>query len=514
LYAPPAPPVREGNHLFVLLVSCVAAIGGFLFGFDSGVINGTVDALSKAFGTASAATGFAVASVLLGCAVGAFLAGNISDFLGRRPTMLLTAVIFLASAYLTGAATSADMFIAARVLGGLAIGGASVIAPMYISEVSPAALRGRLASLQQLAIVLGLFGAFLSNYVLAHLAVGHLASGDLWLGQPAWRWMFWMEAIPSAAFLLGALLIPESPRYLVAHGKHEFARAIFARIGGDPDNLVREVEQSLLGEHRPRLADLIEQKTGRIAPILWVGMGLAAFQQFVGINVIFYYGAVLWEAAGSSAQAALRINVITGFTNIIATFIAIALIDRLGRRPLLIIGSIGMALTLGLLTVVFATANLGPDGKPLLSHAMGLLGLGAANLYVIAFGISWGPVMWVLLGEMFPNRLRRPRRLRRHQLGRQLRRHCHLPPAPAPLRPRRCLRPLHHRRRHLPLLRPQGRPRNQGQNPRADVARLQFGREIPHFLPPANALPLRRECAHPPFSHRRMALFGDAQLRG
>jgi sugar porter (SP) family MFS transporter len=401
--APPSPPA---NHLFVLLLSCVAAIGGFLFGFDSGVINGTVDALSAAFGTASAATGFAVASVLLGCAVGAFLAGNISDFLGRRPTMLLTAVIFLASAYLTGAATTADIFIAARVLGGLAIGGASVIAPMYISEVSPAALRGRLASLQQLAIVLGLFASFLSNYVLAHLAVGHTASGLLWLGQDAWRWMFWMEALPSVAFLLGALLIPESPRFLVAHGQHGFARAIFARIGGDPDHLVREVEESLRGEHRPRLSDLIEEKTGRVAPILWTGIGLAAFQQFVGINVIFYYGAVLWEAAGMSTQAALMINVITGFTNILATIVAIALIDRLGRKPLLVIGSIGMAVTLGLLTIVFATSGVGPDGKPLLSHAMGLVGLGAANLYVVAFGISWGPVMWVLLGEMFPNRLR------------------------------------------------------------------------------------------------------------
>lgn len=400
----PAPLPPPASHTFVLLVSAVAAIGGFLFGFDSGVINGAVDAIAASFGTTTAATGFAVASVLLGCAVGAFLAGNISDFLGRRPAMLMTAVIFLASAYFTGAAKTADIFIAARVLGGLGIGAASVLAPMYISEVSPAALRGRLASLQQLAIVLGLFGAFLSNYVLAWLAGG--ASGILWLGEPAWRWMFWMEAIPSAAFFIGVLLIPESPRFLVAHGKSVFAREIFARIGGDPDILVREVEQSLRGEHRPRMADLIEPKTGRVAPILWAGMGLAAFQQFVGINVIFYYGAVLWEAAGSSPAAALRNNLITGFVNIIATFLAIALIDRLGRKPLLLIGSIGMALTLGVLAVVFATSTLDAGGKPVLSHAMGLLALGAANLYVIAFGVSWGPVMWVLLGEMFPNRLR------------------------------------------------------------------------------------------------------------
>ena len=393
-----------GSHTFVLLVSAVAAIGGFLFGFDSGVINGAVDAISTAFGTTTVATGFAVASVLLGCAVGAFLAGNISDFLGRRPAMLITAVIFLVSAYASGAAKTADIFIAARVLGGLGIGAASVLAPMYISEVSPAALRGRLASLQQLAIVLGLFSAFLSNYILAWLA--GTASAPLWLGEPAWRWMFWMEALPSAAFFVGALLIPESPRFLVAHGKSAFARAIFARIGSDPDTLVREVEQSLLGEHRPRMSDLVESRTGRIAPILWVGMGLAVFQQFVGINNIFYYGAVLWEAAGISSQDALINNLITGFVNILATILAIALIDRVGRRFLLLVGSVGMAVTLGALALIFATAKLGADGKPVLSDDMGLLGLGAAILYVIAFGVSWGPVMWVLLGEMFPNRLR------------------------------------------------------------------------------------------------------------
>jgi MFS transporter, SP family, sugar:H+ symporter len=392
------------SHAYVIALGSVAAIGGFLFGFDSGVINGTVDALANAFGTRAATTGFAVASVLLGCAVGAFVAGTIADSHGRRPTMLLNAVLFLFSAFATGSAGSAGFFIASRMVGGLAIGAASVLAPMYISEVSPANVRGRLASLQQMAIVLGLFSAFLSNDILARVAGG--AGATFWLGAPAWRWMFWMEAVPAAAFLLGALLIPESPRFLVASGRREDARRVFARIGGDAKALVRQVEQSLQGEHRPRLSDLIVPGTGRVAPVVWVGIGLAAFQQLVGINIIFYYGEVLWKAAGATEQWALRINLLTGFVNILATIPAIALIDRVGRKPLLLAGSIGMALTLAAMAVVFASAGVSADGRPLLSHGAAVMGLTAANLYIVAFGVSWGPVMWVLLGEMFPNRLR------------------------------------------------------------------------------------------------------------
>jgi SP family sugar:H+ symporter-like MFS transporter len=392
------------HSAYVVALSSVAAIGGFLFGFDSGVINGAVDALAHAFGTRAAATGFAVASVLLGCAIGAFAAGTVADRHGRRPTMLATGVLFLASAVATGLAGSAGVFIASRLVGGLAIGAASVLAPMYISEVAPSHVRGRLASLQQLAIVLGLFGAFLSNDILARLAGG--AGATLWLGAPAWRWMFWMEAVPSIAFLVGGWLIPESPRFLVTRGRRADARRVFARIGGNADALVRQVEESVRGEHRPRLSDLIVRGTRRFAPVVWIGMGLAAFQQLVGINIIFYYGEVLWKSAGATEQWALRINLLTGLINILATIPAIALIDRAGRKPLLVAGSAGMALTLGAMAGVFGTAAMGADGRPLLSHAAAVTGLVAANLYIVAFAISWGPVMWVLLGEMFPNRMR------------------------------------------------------------------------------------------------------------
>jgi SP family sugar:H+ symporter-like MFS transporter len=212
--------------------------------------------------------------------------------------------------------------------------------------------------------------------------------------------------VPSAAYLLGVLLIPESPRYLVISGKQKQARKIFARIGGDADALVLKVEESLQGEHKLRLSDIFVRGTHRIASVVWVAMGLAALQQFVGINIIFYYGDVLWKAAGVSEQWALRINLLTGLVNILATIPAILLIDRVGRKPLLLGGSIGMALTLGAMAIVFGTAGAGSGGKPVISHAAALSGLAAANLYIIAFAISWGPVMWVLLGEMFPNRMR------------------------------------------------------------------------------------------------------------
>src|SRR5256886_4816318 len=235
---------------------------------------------------------------------------------------------------------------------------------MYTAEVDPPQERGQLASLQQMAIVSGLFCAFLSNDILARLAGG--AGATFWLGAPAWRGLFGMDAFPSVAFLAGVLLFPEPPRSLVAHGRRTEARRVFARIGGDADALIRQVEQSLRGEHRPRLSDLI--LGGRLAPVVWIGIALAAFQQFVGINIIFYYGEVLWKSAGATEQWALRINLLTGLVNILATLPAIALIDRIGRKPLLLVGSAGMAVTLAAMAAVFATAGLGADGRPLLGH--------------------------------------------------------------------------------------------------------------------------------------------------
>ena len=394
-------------HLLrVSLLSAVAALGGFLFGYDSGVINGTVGALQKAFNADSVGSGFNVASMLLGCAAGAFLAGRIADRFGRRAALFAAAIFFGISSWGSGIATGSLEFVVYRLIGGFAVGGASVICPAYISEIAPAAYRGRLATLQQMAIVLGLFFAFLMNYLIALGAGG--ASEPFWFGFQAWQWMFWMELAPVALFFVGLFFIPESPRYLVAVGRTGQAEAVLAGLS-DPIEAAAKVEEiraTIDTNHRPTLKDLFDQTSKRLHPIVWVGIAIAALQQLVGINVVFYYGEVLWRAAGFSEANALLINVIGGIINVSATVAAILLIDKVGRKPLLLIGSLGMALFLGILAVVFGTAEVGADGNLVLGDAAGRIALVSANLYIVCFGISWGPVMWVLLGEMFPNRIR------------------------------------------------------------------------------------------------------------
>jgi len=396
---------KPESILYVLFIASVAAIGGFLFGFDSGVINGTVTALGNAFNSSDVSTGFNVASVLLGCALGALAAGPLSDHYGRKAIMIITAVIFAISAFGSGISTSSAEFILYRLFGGLGIGAASVLAPAYIAEVAPAALRGRLATLQQLAIVLGLFAAFLSNYIIASDAGG--AESIFMFDIAAWRWMFWVELIPALLFLFGVLFIPESPRYLVAQGQIEKAQEVFTKISLDSaKEQVENVKKSLHGDRKPSISDLFIEGKKKIHPIIWVGIALSVFQQFVGINVVFYYGSELWQAAGFDESQSLFINVLTGTTNIVSTFIAIALVDKIGRKPLLLVGSIGMFISLGALTFIFGSAGFDAVGKLALTENMGTLALIMANLFVVFFGLSWGPIVWVLLGEMFNNRIR------------------------------------------------------------------------------------------------------------
>lgn len=398
---------RGENTGLIILISCVATIGGFLFGFDSGVINGTVDGLQRAFNSDSVGTGFNVASMLLGCAVGAFFAGRLADVFGRRTLLIVAAVLFLVSAWGSGIATGSLEFVLYRIVGGLAVGAASVMSPAYIAEVSSARYRGRLATVQQIAIIGGLFAAFLSNYLLARVAGGSTA--EFWGGYQAWRWMFWIEIAPAALFLVALFAIPESPRFLVARGRLAQAERVLVRLYGDAAGRrkLEEIRQSLAADqHRPKFSDLVSKVTGRVRPIVWVGIGLAVFQQLVGINVVFYYGAVLWQAVGFSENDALLINVLSGALSIGACIVSLLLVDRIGRKPLLWIGSAGMAVTLAAVTAAFATGTLADDGRLVLSDSMGVLALVAANLYVIFFNASWGPVMWVMLGEMFPNQIR------------------------------------------------------------------------------------------------------------
>ncbi len=395
------------NTPYIILISIVATIGGFLFGFDSGVINGTVDGLQSAFNSDSVGTGFNVASMLLGCAAGAFFAGRLADAFGRRNIMRVAAVFFLISAWGSGIATSSGEFVFYRVLGGLAVGAASVLAPAYISEVAPAHYRGALATVQQIAIIAGLFIAFVSNYLLADAAGASTA--EFWLGFEAWRWMFWVEILPAGIFLLALFLIPESPRFLVIKRRREEAAAVLTKLLGAvaARQKVEDIDASLaVDHHRPRLGDLVDKATGRLRKLVWLGIGLATFQQLVGINVVFYYGAVLWQSVGFAESDALLINVISGAISIGAVIVALLLIDRIGRKPILVIGSVGMTVTLALLVVAFLNATQAADKSLTLEGIWGPVALIAANAYVAFFNFSWGPVMWVMLGEMFPNQIR------------------------------------------------------------------------------------------------------------
>jgi SP family sugar:H+ symporter-like MFS transporter len=402
---------ERANMGFIGGIVAVATIGGFLFGYDSGAVNGTQDGLTQAFQLVPGSwspqngLGFTVASLLIGCFIGAFFGGRLADLMGRRNTMMLAAGLFLVGALVQGTATSQLVFVLARICGGMAVGAASVLSPAYISEVAPAEIRGRLTTVQQIMIITGLTAAFVVNYFLAQGA--GVSTGTYWAGIQAWRWMFLMQAIPAAVFLIALLMIPESPRYLVSKGRTAQAEGVLTNLFGADvaRRKLDEIRATFSEDHRPRLSD-IKGPNGGIRRVVWVGIMLAAFQQFVGINVIFYYGATLWQLAGFSESQSLAINIVSGAVSIAACFGTIAVIDKIGRKPLLLIGSAGMVVTLFTMVFAFSHGALNPKGDLVLSKELGMIAVVAANLYVIFFNFSWGPVMWVMLGEMFPNQLR------------------------------------------------------------------------------------------------------------
>jgi SP family sugar:H+ symporter-like MFS transporter len=389
----------------VIALAAAGAIGGFLFGFDSSVVNGAVDAIQDDFSLTAAFTGFAVASALLGCAVGAYLAGRLADRLGRIPVMLIGAVLFLVSSIGSGLAFAAWDLTVWRLVGGLGIGIASVIAPAYISEIAPKAIRGSLASLQQLAITIGIFTALLSDAVLANVSGG--ANEVFFLGLDAWRWMFLVCAVPAIVYGLVALRLPESPRFLLMTDKKEKATKVLASItpANQLDKAVADIEAGIREDAANADKNSLRGKRFGLLPIVWVGIILSMLQQLVGINVIFYYSTTLWSSVGFKESDSLTISVITSVTNVAVTFVAIFLVDKVGRRPILLFGSVGMAVALGSMTLAFSQAQL-VDGKPSLEGMWGVIALVGANLFVVAFGASWGPLVWVLLGEIFPTRIR------------------------------------------------------------------------------------------------------------
>ncbi|MGN7159562.1 sugar porter family MFS transporter [Sphingomonas sp. SAFR-052] len=393
------------NIALVIAIVAVATIGGLLFGYDSGAVNGTQEGLKTAFGLSEAGLGFTVGSLLIGCFVGAFLAGKLADAMGRRKVMMLAAVLFLVGAIIQGFSHVQALFVIARFMGGMAVGAASVLSPAYISEVAPANIRGRMTTVQQIMIITGLTVAFVVNYYLA--AAAGSSTAIWWGGYEAWRWMYWMQAIPAAVFLVALLFIPESPRYLVQKGRLDEARIVLTRLFGPAAAAVkiRDIEASFSKDHKPALRDIMDPVKGGIRPIVWAGLVLAVFQQLVGINVIFYYGATLWQAAGFSEAEALQQNIFSGAISIVACFLTVGLVDKIGRKPLLLIGSAGMALTLFVMVYAFSTGTV-QGATLLLPGNMGQVAVGAALAYSAFFNISWGPVMWVMLGEMFPNQMR------------------------------------------------------------------------------------------------------------
>ncbi len=348
--------MSERHTAKVIGVTVAAAVGGFLFGFDSSVINGAVDSIQDHFELGSFFTGFAVAIALLGCAVGAWFAGRLADRWGRKKVMLLGSVLFVVSSLGAGLAFSVPDLMLWRVLGGLGIGIASVIAPTYISEIAPARYRGALASLQQLAITLGIFAALLSDAVLQNAAGG--ASNELWLNLEAWRWMFIVGVVPAVVYGILALMIPESPRYLVGKHLDQEAADILANITGevDPQERVSEIRLTLRHESTASFDDIRGPKFG-LQPIVWVGIFMAIFQQFVGINAIFYYSTTLWKSVGFTENESFTTSVITAIINVGMTFVAILFVDRIGRRILLMVGSLGMFVSLLMAAIAFSQAT-------------------------------------------------------------------------------------------------------------------------------------------------------------
>ncbi len=388
----------------VITITLAATLGGFLFGFDSSVINGANGALQVHFGMSDSQLGLAVALSLVGAAVGACSVGRLADAFGRVRCMIAASVLFLVSAIGSGIPFGVPDFILWRVVGGIGVGMASIVAPIYIAETAPAEWRGRLGSLQQFAIVIGIFVALLSNYVIVRIAG---SAGNVLVGNfKAWQIMFWVEILPTILYGVAALRLPESPRFLISQGRLDEARRVFEKISSVcVEERVRTVQKSFGKERKPRLSDLLESLASgkrRISPIVWAGLGLAVLQQFVGINVIFYYGTMLWQSVGFGESDAFLSSLINSGINLVMTVVAILLIDKIGRKSLLLAGSVGMSATLGILSLCFLFGGAGATLGPVSAK----IALVAANLYVAFFAATWGPVMWVMLGEMFNNRIR------------------------------------------------------------------------------------------------------------
>lgn len=429
---------------YTTFISLIVALGGFLLGFDSAVISGAVNGITENFDMTDWELGFAVGCVIFGAMAGNISAGPLSDKFGRRSVLIVTALLFTISATWSALATGYLEFVIARIIGGVGIGGAILIAPVYIAEIAPPKLRGSLVSLNQLNIVIGISVAYFSNYFLKDIEVD------------AWRWMLGVEAIPAFIYFLALFAVPKSPRWLVQyHDLKDKAKTILTKIGGSvyAQNTLDEIQRGI--DKKEPKGTIRQLFSSRMRNIIIIAFGIAFFQQITGINAIFYYAPTIFEQAGGSTDSSFLQAIVVGLTNLVFTLVAIRLIDRLGRKPLLIIGTLAMSIALSMATLAFNNAtykvnktNISKVESVIIQKALmnfngqsfssqnemassmktylsadelnnfirndiknfininATLVLIAILLYVAAFAISLGPVMWTLLSEIFPGHIK------------------------------------------------------------------------------------------------------------
>lgn len=394
----------------IILVSLAGALGGFLFGYDTSVINGAVDSIAgtvSGFGLNSVMSGVSVSCALLGCVIGAWFTSQLADRFGRIPTIITAAILFIISSIFSAFAPGIGIFVAARILGGLGVGLASVIGPAYIAEIAPVRMRGFLTSFQQMAIAFGILASVIANALYAAGSGG--ADEPFWFGLATWRWMLLTMVVPAVVMLVASLKLPESPRFLVLKGRLDEAAAILARLGDSvtPDAAqakVREIADTLHGERRATLADLRGHTFG-LKKVVWIAIAVALLQQLSGVNVILYYDSSLWRSVGFTEQQSLNIAVWRTVAAVIVTIVSMFLVDRVGRKNLLIAGSIGMTVFLLVAAIGFFNGSMTDSGLSL-PGAWGPVTLISVYLFYLTFCTTWGPVMWVVIAEIFPNDIR------------------------------------------------------------------------------------------------------------